>query len=87
MKKLTNYTPGPRGVTMKDGSVVWIKPGQTVSVEADEIVTTPDLGDKPQVERDADEEAAAALQAENDALRAQVADLGKQIETLKKPAK
>jgi len=87
MKKLTNYTPGLRGVTMNDGSVTWIRPGETVSVEAGDIATTPDLGDKPKAERDADEDALSALQAENDALRAQVADQGKQIEALKKPAK
>jgi hypothetical protein len=87
MKKLVNYTPGLRGVSMKDGSVTWIKPGETVSVDADEIAAMPDLGDKPKVERDADDEALADLKAENEALRAQVADQGKQIEALKKPAK
>jgi len=56
-------------------------------VDADQIATIPDLGDKPKAERDADEDALSALQAENDALRAQVADQGKQIEALKKPAK
>lgn len=101
MKKLTNYTPGLRGVTMKDDSVVWIKPGETVSVDADEIAAMPDLGDKPKAERDADDEAVAdlkgqvadltkqveALTGENKALAKEKADLTKQVETLTKPAK
>lgn len=85
MKRLTNHTAGPRGVTMKDGGVVWIKPGQSVSVDADEIAAMPDLGDKPKVERDADAEALSDAQAEVAALKATVADLTAQVEALTKP--
>lgn len=79
MKKLTNYTPGPRGVTMKDGGVVWIKPGASVDVNADDIATMPDLGQKPKAESDADDEALKSALTESEALRARVAELEAQL--------
>lgn len=92
MKKLTNYTPGPRGVTLKSGEVVWIKPGATVEFEDEkgkdtEIVSRPDLGSKPAAEADADADALAAAQTENDALKTKLDAAAKEIEALKKAAK
>jgi len=90
MKKLTNYTPGPRGVTLKSGEVVWIKPGATVEFKNegdDEIVTKPDLGSKPAAEADADADALAAVQTENDDLKKQIAVLQADLEKATKPAK
>lgn len=87
MKKLTNYTPGPRGVTMKDGEVVWIKPGASVEVKAEDIATMPDLGERPKAERDEDAEALASALKENEALKKQVASLQADLEKATKPAK
>jgi hypothetical protein len=87
MKKLTNYTPGPRGVTMKDGDVVWIKPGQSVEVDADQVATMPDLGSKPKVEQDADDEAMKSALAEIAALKKENAALKADLEKATKPAK
>lgn len=63
MKKLTNYTPGPRGVTMKDGEVLWIKPGAFIEVDPADVATTPDLGDKPKVDQAAEDELATLVEA------------------------
>lgn len=92
MKKLTNYTPGPRGVTLKSGEVVWIKPGATVSFEDEkdkdsEIVSKPDLGSKPAAEADADADALAAVQTENDDLKKQIAALQADLEKATAPKK
>lgn len=74
MKKLTNYQLGPRGVNTKAGTV-WIDPGQTVEIDADDIIgDVPDLGKKPG--------ASASNDGEVKALADQVADLTKQVETL-----
>lgn len=75
MKKLTNYQLGPRGVNTKSGTV-WIDPGQTVEIDADDIVgDVPDLGKKPGA-------AASSGDAELKALTVQVADLTSQVEKL-----
>jgi hypothetical protein len=86
MKKLTNYTPGPRGVTTKKDGVVWLKPGESAEFDPADIITTPDLGDKPKVERDAEDEALAALMTENAALKAKVTELTAALEKAAKPA-
>lgn len=92
MKKLTNYTPGPRGVTLKSGEVVWIKPGAFAEFEDKEgtdteIVSKPDLGSKPAAEADADADALAVAQSENDALKKQIAALQADLEKATKSAK
>lgn len=87
MKRLTNHTPGLRGVTMKDGGVVWIKPGETVKIEdADNILAMPDLGEKPKADRDDDDDALKSALAEIETLKATIADRSAQIEALTKPA-
>ena len=89
MKKLTNYAPGPRGVTLlpkeKDGphEIVWIEPGETASVEAARIVEPlPDLGDKPAAVDPAEADQIEALTARNEELEKIVADQGEQIKQL-----
>ena len=75
MKKLTNYQLGPRGVNTKAGTV-WIDPGQTVEIDAGDIIgDVPDLGKKPGA-------AASSDHADVKALTAQVAELTKQVEEL-----
>ena len=87
MKKLTNYAPGPRGVTLKPkdkdspGEIVWIEPGQTVSVDPARIVEPlPDLGAKPVDDDNADQ--VEALTKRNADLEKLVAEQGEQIATL-----
>lgn len=80
MKKLTNYARGPRGVTLKDGSTVWIEPGETVEIKGEIVEPLPDLGAKPKA--DEDESRADALEAENAELKTQVADQAKRITAL-----
>lgn len=87
MKKLTNYAPGPRGVTLLPekkggtGEIVWIEPGASVSVDPARIVEPlPDLGNKPADDGSADE--IEALTARNVELEGIVADQGKKIEAL-----
>lgn len=78
MKKFTNYTPGLRGINT-DAGTVWIEPGDTVEIDAKSILgAIPDLGKAPATESDT---------SELDALKATVAELTKQVETLTKPAK
>jgi hypothetical protein len=100
MKKLTNYHLGPRGVNTKAGTV-WIDPGQSVEIDADDIIgEVPDLGKKPGASASDDGEVKAlaaqvadltkqveALTADNKALAKDKADLTKQVEALTKPAK
>ena len=43
-KKITNNSAGLRGVTMKDGSTVWIEAGETKTVDG-EIAVVGDMGD------------------------------------------
>lgn len=88
MKKLTNYAPGPRGVTLlpedKNGAheIVWIDPGASVSVDPKRIVEPlPDLGTKPADDGSADE--IATLSTENAALKDQLAKQADEIASLK----
>ncbi len=72
MAKITNYAPGPRGITLKDGNTVWLNPGQTEDIKKDDIAgELPDLGMQPE-EKTGDDAGLAALQAEIDSLKAQV---------------
>ena len=75
MKEFTNYMPGARGVNLSDGTTKWIEPGETVELDPKTIVgELPDLGKKsPRSEADT---------ADLDALKDQVAELTKQVETL-----
>ena len=75
MAKITNYARGPRGITLKDGSTVWLEPGQSEDIKKDDIAgPLPDLGREP--------EAPVDNSSELDALKAEVADLTKQVEAL-----
>lgn len=75
MKKFTNNTIGPKGINTKAGTV-WIEPGKTVEIDADSIIgKIPDLGKKA--------DAVQSDTGELEALQHQVADLTKQVETLK----
>jgi len=95
MKKLTNYAPGPRGVMLKSGEVVWIDPGKSATVDPAKIVEPlPDLGTKPAAVDPDEAERVEALTAENAELRAQVEAQAGEITALKadlekatKPAK
>ena len=70
MAKITNYARGPRGITLKDGSMIWLDPGQSEDIKKDDIAgPLPDLGTEPNVSDD-DGEAVAALRAEIDGLKA-----------------
>jgi len=75
MKTLTNYTAGPRGINLKDGTTLWIEPGQSVEVEADTINgALPDLG-KPGDGTSEQSDEIDALRRENEELRAELAAL------------
>ncbi|BAK66883.1 hypothetical protein SLG_22080 [Sphingobium sp. SYK-6] len=79
MKKLTNHTAGPKGVNLKNGTTRWIEPGETVEIDAGDIVgDVPDLGKAGKAEPD-DAALIDAVQAENAALKKEVADLKAQI--------
>jgi hypothetical protein len=69
MAKITNYARGPRGITMKDGTTVWLDPGQSADRRKDDIAgELPDLG----------QPAPATGEADND-LKAQLAELTSQL--------
>lgn len=98
MAKFTNYAPGPRGITLKDGSTIWIDPGKWAEVKKDDIAEPlPDLG-QPREAADTSEGDALkervtelekqveALTSENAALTKDKTELTKQVETLTKPA-
>lgn len=75
MAKITNYARGSRGITLKDGSIVWLDPGQSADIKKDDIAgPLPDLGREPEEPVSNDDEVSA--------LTAQVADLTKQVEAL-----
>lgn len=72
MAKYTNYTSGPRGITLADGSTRWLNPGESADIPKAEVVEPlPDLGAKAEAADDG---------AEIDALKAQVAALTKEVE-------
>lgn len=80
MAKYTNYARGSRGIGLKDGSTVWLNPGESADIKKEDIAgPLPDLGQKV--------EAVESDTAELDALKESVAELTKQVETLTKPAK
>jgi hypothetical protein len=80
MKTFTNYTQGTRGIRTKSG-MIYIDPGQSEKIDADEIVgEVPDLGKKSDAADEAADDELAALRervaelgVENDQLRAQIA--------------
>ena len=75
MAKITNFARGPRGISLKDGSTIWLDPGQSEDIKKDDIAgPLPDLGTAPAVsETDGDDDRVSALSAEIDSLKAQVA--------------
>ncbi|MFK4871658.1 hypothetical protein [Novosphingobium sp. ZW T3_23] len=78
-KEVTNHTAGARGINLKDGSTVWVEPGQTLDISGLEVKgKLPDFG-KPsdQAEKDADEVIA---------LRARIAELEAQVGGGKRPS-
>lgn len=89
MKKFTNHAAGPRGINTAAGTV-WLDPGETVEVDAKDIVgDLPDFGKAPAADSSDDD---SSLQPQVDDLTKQVAaltkdkaDLTKQVETLTKP--
>lgn len=100
MAKITNYARGPRGITLKDGSTVWLEPGQSDDIKKDDIAgPLPDLGAEPKVAENDDGELEGlkvqvadltkqveALEGDKAKLETANADLTKQVEALKKPA-
>ena len=75
MAKYTNYSRGSRGIGLKDGTTVWLEPGESADLKKEDIADPlPDLGQKA--------EAVETGSEELDALKQQVADLTKQVEAL-----
>jgi hypothetical protein len=72
MAKFTNYARGPRGISMKDGSTIWLDPGQSEDIKKDDIAgPLPDLGTAPAVSANVgDDDRVAALAAEIASLKA-----------------
>lgn len=72
MAKITNFARGPRGISLKDGSTIWLDPGQSEDIKKDDIAgPLPDLGTAPAVsETDGDDDRVSALSAEIDSLKA-----------------
>lgn len=76
MAKLTNHSRGLRGISLKDGSTVWLEPGQSADIKKDDVAgALPDLGKEPTEADDSDG-------AEMEALKVHVAALTKQVEEL-----
>ncbi len=72
MAKFTNYTRGPRGISLKDGSTRWLNPGESADIAKGEVVEPlPDLGRQDDIPADS---------AEFDGLKELVAALTKQVE-------
>jgi uncharacterized small protein (DUF1192 family) len=72
MAKITNYARGPRGISLKDGSTIWLDPGQSEDIKKDDIAgPLPDLGAAPAAaSSDDSDDRVAALSAEIDSLKA-----------------
>lgn len=88
MTKMTNHAPGPRGITMKDGSTVWLNPGTSADIDKAKVAgELPDLGTPPKKVSNDEADLVAALQTENADLKKKVGELAAEIETLKKAAK
>lgn len=96
MAKFTNIGKGARGILMKDGSTQLVEAGATVDrdeklivsrhadiIEGDGIPTYAAPAETGDVETLKSE--VTALNAENETLKATVADQAKQIEELTKP--
>ncbi|TZG25586.1 hypothetical protein [Sphingomonas montanisoli] len=76
--KLTNFAPAARGVSLKDGTTVWLEPGQSETFDKDKIVEPlPDLGRKQDEATDNGDDKAriAELEAEVADLKAKLAAL------------
>ena len=97
MKTVTNYQAGARGVNLKNGTTVWVEPGQTVDIEGEIAGDLPDFGKKPSDDAAADQAASdaalAAAKSEIDAMNADltakdatIADLTAQLEAATAPA-
>lgn len=77
MAKITNYSRGLRGISLKDGTTVWLEPGESTEIDKKDVAgALPDLGQKADAPVSDDK----ALED----LKAQVADLTKQVEDLTK---
>lgn len=96
MAKVTNYTGGMRGLTLRaskdDGAAVdttWVEPGQEVEYDPDLLVgPLPDMGKKlDDGDTDDKDVAIAALRQENETQKATIADLTSQLEAATAPAK
>lgn len=74
MATITNNTQGMRGIRMKDGSTVWIEPGQSADIDKSKAVAIPDMGSEPV--------AKSTETATVKELKAQVTTLTKQVEGL-----
>lgn len=42
MANFTNTGPGPRGINLKDGSTVWVEPGEVVEVDSKQVADSYD---------------------------------------------
>lgn len=71
MAKFTNYARGMRGISLKDGSTVWLEPGESADIDKAKIAEPlPDLGTK--------REAVSSDDGEVETLRARVVELEEQ---------
>jgi len=94
MAKFTNHTAGLRGINLAEGTR-WLEPGETVEIDKKDIIgELPDLGKPSDAASDDDADLIASVQAENAALKEQVAahvktiaDRDAEIAKLKTPAK
>jgi hypothetical protein len=95
MKKVTNYTGGLRGITLKaskekDSSVEtkWVEPGEEAEYDPALLVgELPDFGKKPDADAE-DDGLLAVAEQENADLRAKVAELTAKLDAAgKSPAK
>ncbi|AIT81601.1 hypothetical protein [Novosphingobium pentaromativorans] len=76
MAKFTNHARGPRGISLKDGTIKWLEPGQSIDLkQADIVEPLPDLGKASE---------AAVDTGAIDELKARVTALTKQVEDLTK---
>lgn len=101
MAKITNYSRGLRGISLKDGTTVWLEPGESADLDKKDVAgALPDLGQKSDAPV-SDDKALDDLKAQVESLTKQVEDLTKerdglakdkttltkQVEDLTKPAK
>lgn len=75
MKTFTNHTAGPRGFNVEGQGTVWLDPGESIKLDPESIVgALPDLGKASDAE--------PGDTSELGALKVQIADLTKQVESL-----